>query len=106
MKKVIVLIAISLLNIGSSFAGSDPELKEEITQKVQIDLSGITLDKYEEDFVHVEFKIYDGLINVVNIKASQPELKELIMDKLNEIHIKTSYSENEIHNFNFTFKKK
>ncbi|MCJ8288490.1 MAG: hypothetical protein HRT58_00545 [Crocinitomicaceae bacterium] len=106
MKKVVILIAMGLFTIGSSFAGSDPVLIEEISQKVTIDLSTITLDKYEKDFVLVQFKIYDGLIQIVKIEASQPELKYLIISELEEIHIKTPYSESEIHNFNFTFKKK
>lgn len=106
MKKVVVLVAISLFNIGFGFAGSDPELKEEITQKMQIDLSTITLDKYQGDFVNVQFKIFDGAIYVLNIEGSQDELKQLVMTKLNEIHVHTPYSESEVHNFKFTFKKK
>tara|TARA_B110000305_G_scaffold154647_1_gene171339 strand:+ start:2261 stop:2581 length:321 start_codon:yes stop_codon:yes gene_type:complete len=106
MKKVVVLIVMGLFTIGSSFAGSDPALIEEISQKVKIDLSSITLNEYEEDFVQVKFKIYDGLIQIVNIESSQLELMELIISELNEIHVRTPYSESEIYNFNFTFEKK
>ncbi|MFK7783884.1 MAG: hypothetical protein AB8B56_02150 [Crocinitomicaceae bacterium] len=105
MKKVVVLIAISLFNIGFGFAESDPELKEEITQKMQIDLSGITLGKYQDDFVNVQFRIFDGTIYVLDIQGSQNELKQLVIDQLNEIHVHTPYSESEVHNFKFTFKK-
>ena len=106
MKNLIVLIAMSLLTISSSFAGSDPGLIEEISQKVKINLSTIILDKYKKDFVKVQFKIYDGLIQIESIESSQVELMEMIANKLNEIHVKTPYSESEIHNFNFTFEKK
>ncbi|MDX2360965.1 MAG: hypothetical protein QNK23_09175 [Crocinitomicaceae bacterium] len=106
MKRIVVLIVIGLFTIGSSFAGSDPVLIEEISQKVNIDLSTITLDQYEEDFVQVQFMIYDGLIQIVNIEASQPELKELVISALKEIHIRTPYSESEIQNYIFTFEKK
>ncbi|MDX2362645.1 MAG: hypothetical protein QNK23_17685 [Crocinitomicaceae bacterium] len=106
MKRVIVLVAMGLFTIGSSFAGSDPVLIEEISQKVKIDLSMITLNEYEEDFVQVQFKIYDGLIQIVNIEASQAELMELVISELKEIHVRTPYSESEIHNYNFTFEKK
>jgi hypothetical protein len=106
MKRIVVLIVMGLFSISMSFAESDPELIEEISEKVQIDLSAITLDQYEQDFVKVEFKIYDGLIQIVNIKASQPELKKLIISELKEIHVKNPYSESEVYNFNFTFKKK
>ena len=106
MKKLIVLIVMGLFTISSSFAGSNPELREEISQKVNIDLSSITLDKYEKDFVHVQFTIFDGLIQIENIEGSQLELMDLIISELEEIHVKTPYTENEIHNFNFTFTKK
>lgn len=106
MKKVVVLVAMGLFTIGSSFAGSDPVLIDEISQKVNIDLSTITLDEYEVDFVQVQFKIYDGLIQIVKIEASQVELMELIISKLKEIHVRTPYNESEIHNYNFTFEKK
>lgn len=106
MRKVIVLVAIGLFTIGSSFAGSDPVLIKEIRQKVKIDLSTITLDQYSKDFVDVRFKIYDGVIQIIKIKASQLELKELILNELKEIHVRTPYSETEIHNYNFTFEKK
>ena len=106
MKNLIVLIAMSFFTIGSSFASSDPVLHEEISQKVNIDLSKIVLDKYETDFVLVEFKIYDGLIQIVNIEASQSVLKSLIIAALEEIHVGTPYNESEIHNYNFTFEKK
>lgn len=106
MRNAIILIAIGLFTIGTSLAGSNPILIEEISQKVEIDLSTITLDQYQADFVHVQFKIYDGLIQIVNIEASQVILMELIMNELKEIHIRTPYSESEILNFNFTFEKK
>ena len=106
MKKAVILIVMGLCTIGSSFAGSDPILIDEISQKVQIDLSTIILDKYEKDFVQVQFKIYDGLIQIVKIEASQVALMDLIISELKEIHIRTPYSESEIHNFNFTFEKK
>ena len=106
MKKLIVLLAISILSVSTSLAGSDPALFQEISQKVNMDLSTITLDQYQEDFVQVQFKIYDGLILIENIEASQSELKDLIIKELKDIHISTPYSESEVHNFNFTFEKK
>ena len=103
MKKIIVLLATALFPMNYSFAGSDPMLSNEIRQKLEIDLSTIRLDQYSTDFVDVKFKIFDG---VIKIEASQLELKELVRTELLEIHIRTPYNENEIHNFNFTFEKK
>jgi PDZ domain-containing secreted protein len=104
MKKIIVLLAICLLTISSSFAQSVPGLKKEISQKVNVDLSSIHLNEKEDDFVKVKFKIYDGIIKVLNIEASQTILKDLIISKLNEIEITTPSNEIEVHNFHFTFK--
>ncbi len=106
MKNIIVLFATAFFTINSSFASSDPMLSNEIRQKLKIDLSTIRLDQYSTDFVDVKFKIYDGVIKIIKIEASQLELKELVMTELLEIHIRTPYNENEIHNFNFTFEKK
>ena len=106
MKRIVSLMVIGLFSISMSFAESNPELIEEIGEKVQIDLSAITLDQYEQDFVKVEFKIYDGLIQIVNIKASQPELRDMIISELEAIKVKNPYSETKVYNFNFTFKTK
>lgn len=106
MKRVIVLVATSLFIAGSCFAGFDPVLIKEIRQKVKIDLSTITLDAYDNDFVEVQFKIYDGVIQIEKIEASQLELMELVIKELKEIHIRTPYSESDVHQYNFTFEKK
>ena len=106
MKNLTILVALVFFTIGSSFASSDPLLHKEISQKVNVDLSTIILDKYEANFVLVEFKIYDGLIQIVNIEASQSALKSLIIKELEKLHVNTPYSESEIHNYNFTFEKK
>jgi len=106
MKRLVVVMAMGFFTVGSSLAGSNPVLIEEISQKVNIDLSTITLDKFGKDFVHVQFKIYDGLIQVESIEASQVGLKELVIEELKEIHVRTPYSESEVHNYRFTFEKK
>ena len=106
MKNLAALIVIVFFTIGSSIAGSSPNLFQEISQKVKTDLSTITLNEHQEDFVLVQFKIYDGLIQIEKIEGSQLELKELIICELKDIHITTPYSESEIHSFNFTFEKR
>lgn len=106
MKKLVVVMAMGFFTVGSSLAGTTPGLVDEISEKVSVDLSTITLDKFGEDFVKVQFKIYDGLIQIQNIEASQADLKELIIDELREIHVRTPYSESKIHNYKFTFEKK
>lgn len=106
MKRIVILVTMSLFIVGSCFAGFDPILTKEIRQKVKIDLSTITLGKYDLDFVEVQFKIYDGIIQIEKIEASQLELMELVIKELREIHIRTPYSESDIYKYNFTFEKK
>ena len=103
MKNIVTLVALILLTIGSFTAQNNTNLKTEISEKVNVDLRKIKLDKNGNDFVQVKFKINDSLIQIVNIEASLVKLKDLIISELMEIQVRFPYSEHEIHNFNFTF---
>lgn len=103
MKNIVTLVAISLFTISSIIAQNDTNLKTEISEKVNIDLRKVNLNQNGNDFVQVKFKINDGLIQIVDIEASQVKLKDLIISELMDIRVRMPYSEHETHNFKFTF---
>ena len=105
MKKVAFALMVGILAFSPTFASNNPELVEEIHEKVIIDLSTIELDKYNQDYVLVHFKISNGRIDILEAHGSTIELKELIVKKLMQLDIKSNYLESGIYRYNFTFEK-
>ncbi|MFT5668098.1 MAG: hypothetical protein ACI9DK_002298 [Vicingaceae bacterium] len=103
MKKFILVIA--LLATSISFAGVKPSLRNEIVEKVNIDLSEIELDEFHQDFVVVSFHIKDSQIFITEIQGSQEQLIKSIQKELSEMDIQKEYSESDVFNYKFTFKK-
>lgn len=103
MKKLIVLFAVLLLTVSSSFATKNPELVREIQSKVIVDLSRVDLDEYNPDYILVEFKIIDDEINILEINGTSKELKEMIIKELCEIEVDSNYNSNFTYRFKFTF---
>jgi len=105
MKKLVVLLAVGLLTISSSFSAVNPELVREIESKVFVDLSQIELDEYNQDYVMVSFKIIDHEIKIQEINSTNSELKSKIIDELYEMRIDSDYNSRETYMYKFTFEK-
>lgn len=105
MKKLAVLFAAFIISISVSFAGSNPELSEEINQKVIVDLSDIDLNIETEDFVIVRFSIVNGAIQIQGVQGSNFVLEKIILDKLDALEIEATCDEKTVFAFKFTFEK-
>ncbi len=103
MKKFILVAALLVTSI--SFAAVKPSLRKEIVEKVNIDLSDIELDEFHEDFVVVSFQIKDSQILITEIQGSQEQLIESVQKELTQMCIQKEYSNTDIYNYKFTFKK-
>ena len=106
MKKVIVLIVMSVLTLSSSFASVNPDLRKEIEKKVIVDLSKVELNESNLDYVMVSFSIENGKIIIQNINSSNSELKEIILKKLYRLNIESECNELQTYNYKFTFEKR
>ena len=104
MKKLALLLVMGLVAL-SSFGGNNPELSEEISEGMNIDLSTVELNEYEEDFVEVTFRVINGQIKIQGLKATQYELKRLVVKKLITMRIKSDYEAGKIYRCRFTFEK-
>lgn len=102
MKKVIVFFAALFISV-SSFAGNGPTLAKEIRNKAFIDLSSISLDVFNRDFVSVKFKIVDGEIEILKINGSQDVLEERVQEKLESMQIDSDYEEDKVYVLKFKF---
>ncbi|MDX2360989.1 MAG: hypothetical protein QNK23_09295 [Crocinitomicaceae bacterium] len=105
MKKWIVVLVVGLVSMSMSFAANKPKLKQEIQEKVRIDLSDIYLDEFNQDYVIVSFQIINDEIKIQEINGTSAELKERIIEELCEIKVDAEYEEGETYFFKFTFKK-
>ena len=98
-----LVIFISLLSLKSSFGMNDTLLRNEIINKINIDLRDIELDQFHQDFVAVSFNIIEGKIQITEVNSSNPELQNLIELNLSLIVINSSYNESETYLFRFNF---
>ena len=103
MKKLIFIVAILISNI--SLGAGTPELKEEITNKLILDLSKIELDENNQDFVVVNFYIRNGEIEISEITGSQNQLIQKVKSKLCQLNIEHAYDEGKLYKYKFTFDK-
>jgi hypothetical protein len=88
-----------------SFGTSSPTVRTAIIERVNLDLSGIELNKVHQDFVVVSFCIKDSQIQVIDSQGTQKELIDLILVELSEIDINTVYSDRNVYNYKFVFRK-
>ena len=103
MKKLIFIVAILISNISIG-AGVQP-LKQEITEKLIIDLSMVELDEDNQDFVLVSFYICNDEIEIADISGTQKQLIQKVKSKLNKLKIEEAYDEGTIYQYKFTFEK-
>ena len=104
MKKLIFIVAILISNL--SFGAGGQPLKNEITNKLILDLSKIELHKNHEDFVVVNFYISNGEIKITDITGTQKELIQKVKSKMSTLKIQQAYEEGVIYRYKFTFEKK
>lgn len=103
MKKIIFILAISVSNLSLA-AGGEP-LRNEITNKLILDLSQVELDENHQDFVVVSFYIRNDEIEITGISGSQKELIEKVKNKLSQLEIEQYYNERALYRYKFTFEK-
>ena len=102
--KTLVLIG-GLLLSHLSFSSNNPSLKHEIEASIQPDLSQFEFDMYHENFVVVQFEIKNYQIEILEIQGSSEALIEMVTEELNQINIGETYTEGDIYNYKFIFKK-
>jgi hypothetical protein len=103
MKKGLMLIG--LLFSLTAFNSKNPDLKNELNEKVKIELKDIELNQNFEDFVAVSFTVKEGQIDIKEVNGSSKELKELVLTELNSLTINAQHKEGEIYSYKFTFKR-
>ncbi len=103
MKKSIAVIVLSLMTISTSFAGENPKLWKEINRKLKVDVSQIDLSKSKKNSVVVKFRIVNNEVEIVGSEGSEA-LRELIVQKLEQMDIKASVDSNEVYQYKFNFR--
>lgn len=103
MKKIIFIVAILISNI--SLGAEVQPLKQEITNKLILDLSKVELDENNQDFVVVNFYICNGEIEVTEITGTQKQLIQKVKNKLSKLIIEQAYDEGSLYRYKFTFEK-
>lgn len=99
------MLIIALVITQTSMGANNPSLKNEITDKLILDLSEVELDEYHQDFVVVSFQVCDGHIVVQDASGTQEELVQKVENKLNQLIILETYDEEMIYRYKFTFEK-
>ena len=103
MKKLATIIALSLISISASFAGENPKLFREINRKLKVDVSQLNLSNAHQNYVVVKFKIVNGEIEILDAVGSH-ELRQLIIQKLEEMDINASSDESKVYRYKFNFR--
>lgn len=70
MKKIITVLAISISTITMSIASNIKTLTNEIKEKVTLDINGDKIDKNNQSFITVSFKIINGKVKIEEINGS------------------------------------
>lgn len=105
MKTVLIAAFMIFFSCSMTLAGENPKLLKEIKRKSVLDLSNIKLEKNKDEFVIVKFKVSNHQIEVLDIDGSREELTELMMEKLEEMVIKTDAEDATIYQYKFKFEK-
>lgn len=103
MKKLVALFALSLLTVSTSFAGENPKLWKEINRKLKVDVSQIDFSKSKRNSVVVKFHVVNNEIEILDAEGSD-ELRALIVQKLEEMDIKSTAGVNEVYQYRFNFR--
>ena len=103
MKKLLAIIVLSLISVNASFAGENPRLFKEINRKLKLDVSQVKLSKVHKNYVVVKFKVVKGEIEILGAVGSE-ELRQMIVDKLEEMDINTEAQASKVYRYKFNFK--
>lgn len=101
MKKLMLMVGILVTSI--SYGGNNPNLKDEITEKLNFDLSEIALHEIHPEFVVVSFNICNDRVIISEITGTQTELIQLVKSKLTAISFDEKYDEDCMYRYKFTF---
>ena len=104
MKKLVAVIALSLVSISASFAGDNPQLFKEINRKLKVDISKVDLSNSSKNFVIVKFRIVNGEIEILGAEGSD-ELRAMIVAELEEMFITSSADCDKIYRYKFNFQQ-
>ena len=97
------MLFVGVLVTTVSFGAENPQLKDEITDKLILDLSKVELDENLQDFVIVSFHIYNGEIEITEITGTQKQLVQKVKNKLSQLMIEQNYDEETLYRYKFTF---
>lgn len=82
-----------------------PTLREELSDKMILDLSQVNLHENYQDYVIVQFSICENEINVKSIEGTHNEIIGAVIEKMNLLEITSNYEEDKIYTYKFTFEK-
>ena len=107
LKTISVLALIlfsSIMNVTLAKAGK--ELKEKIKETVVLEKDEYPLNANYRECVSVSFKVNSkGMLELLNVNYSNKTIKDMLVDKLEEITINESHDSEEIFYYKFLFYK-
>ena len=101
MKKLMFIAGVLISSF--SFGSDNLPLRNEITEKLILDLSEIELEEYDEDFVVVSFMISEGEISIKEITGTQKQLVQKVKSKLIQLDIEELYTEDVLYRYKVMF---
>lgn len=105
MKRLRFLIAFIALGMQGLFASTNPDLAQEISNKMIVDLNKVELNEEVTDYVLVGIIVEDDRIKIVDREATNDSLLQAVQERLNEMQIKSEYEEGKTYYFRFTFER-
>jgi len=99
------MIIVGVLITNISLGADNPPLKNEITNKLILDLSEVELDEDLQDFVVVSFHICNDGVQITEITGTQKQLVQKVKTKLSQLTIEQEYNEETLYRYKLTFKK-
>lgn len=107
MKKVLMAVSVfCLVMINNSYATGSINMKKQLDEAVKFENNTLLIKSNETAFVKVSFKVNElGKIEVLESNYSNENIKKQLMEKLNEITVKTQHDVDELYYYNFIFKK-
>ena len=108
MKTILVLGVIlysSLMNV--TFAKTRDEIKAKINKKIVFERGTLPLNVNETEFVRVRLKVDSmGMLQVIQTNYSDETIKDMLVNKLEDIEIGECHSSEETFNYSFSFTKR
>lgn len=95
-----------LLCSTGNLESQKPTLKNELSDKMVLDLSRVEMQKDVQYRVVVHFSICDKKIMIEAIGGADAEVVELVRKKLSSIEVNADYEEDTIYGFKFLVEKR